>query len=462
MPRTLAPIAILLALALALHACGVAGGGVGGTLPPTLAITDVAVVELESGTVRPGSTVLVTGNRITAVGGAAELAGRIAASTTVVDGRGRYLVPGLWDLHTHMTMFGPSSRQLFLAHGVTGVRDMGARHFAKARAWRDSVATGQVLGPRMTIASPVVENPRWLATVRRMSEQAGVEWRIEERFGPTSPEEAERWVDSVARLGADHVKVRNWPAAEIGAALAARARVHGLPVVGHANRPFPMTGIASYEHGIWPPLQLEAAARDRLWAEFAANGAVFVPTLVTAVIRWDTPDTLLARLRSGAVPGLRYVPRHARQEWESQLLELRQERPMEWRPIVEREREYVREMQRAGIALGAASDMGAPLLVPGLSLHDELEQLVTVAGLSPLEALRAATITAARLVGLEAELGAIAPGRLADLVLLDGNPLADIRATRRIRAVVADGRLLDRAALDRLLAEAEAAASPDG
>jgi hypothetical protein len=446
-----------------LAACGVAGTpateGMEALVPTgSLAITAVAVVDPATTTVRDSVTVLISGDRITAVAPAAELAGSLGPGTRIVDGRGRFLVPGFWDLHTHLTMFGPSARDLYVAHGVTGVRDMGARRFSVARTWRDSIADGLVPGPRMRIASPVVENPQWLAAVRRFSEQAGVEWRLEERFGPDSPEAAARWVDSVARLGADHVKVRNWPEPEIGAALVARAAERGLPVVGHANRPFPMTGIASYEHGIWPPLQLEPAQRDSLWGEFATNGAVFVPTLVTAVVRWDPPDTLLARLRAGAVPGLRYVPRQAREEWEMQLLELRQEQPLDWRAIVEREHAYVREMHRAGIALGAGSDQGAPLLVPGLSLHDELERLVTVAGLTPAEALRAATTTPARLVGLQAELGAIAPGRLADLVLLDANPLHDIRNTRRIHAVIAAGRLHDRRALDRLLARAEAAA----
>jgi imidazolonepropionase-like amidohydrolase len=120
----------------------------------------------------------------------------------------------------------------------------------------------------------------------------------------------------------------------------------------------------------------------------------------------------------------------------------------------------VREMHAAGVPLAAGTDIGAPLLVPGFSLHDELELLVRVAGMTPAEALRAATLTPARVLGRADSLGTVEPGRLADLVLLDADPLADIRNTRRIHAVVADGRLLDRAALDALLAEAEHAAAP--
>jgi imidazolonepropionase-like amidohydrolase len=112
-------------------------------------------------------------------------------------------------------------------------------------------------------------------------------------------------------------------------------------------------------------------------------------------------------------------------------------------------------LNEAGVVLLAATDVGIPMLVPGISLHEELVLLVE-AGLTPLEALRAATLNPARVLGSADSLGTIEAGKLADLVLLDANPLADIGNTRRIRAVIADGRVYRRADLDRLLAEVEA------
>jgi hypothetical protein len=218
----------------------------------TVAITGVAVVDVVAGTTRPGQTVLIAGNRIAAVGPATSV--RVPAGARTVNGAGRFLVPGLWDMHSHAVTFGPMSLPLYLAHGVTSLRDMGAERFADAKAWRDSIAAGRLLGPRMRIAAPVVENARWLAAVKRMGEAAGTPWTLYERFGPTSPEEGVRWVDSVAALGPDHIKVRNWPAPEIGRALLPRARARGLPVVAHANEPFPRAGVATFEHGVWPPL----------------------------------------------------------------------------------------------------------------------------------------------------------------------------------------------------------------
>lgn len=416
-----------------------------------LAITNVTVVDVTGGPSRPGQTVVVSGDRIVSVGAGAG----VPRGARVVDGTGKFLVPGMWDMHSHVYTFGRTALILYLAQGVTGVRDMGAERFAVAKALRDSVASGQIAGPRMRIASPVVENQRWLAWAKQMGERAGTPWTLYERFGPASPEDAERWVDSVHALGADHIKVRNWPDTTLSRALMARARERGLAIVAHANEPFPRSGVATYEHGIWPPLRVSDAARDSLWRQFAASGAAVVPTLVTWPIRLDPPDTLIARLDEGRIAGLCYVPADALREWRDQLLNLKQEtNQVDWRDVYRGEVRNAAELHRAGVPLLAGTDIGAPLLVPGFSLHDELALLVRDGGLSPAQALHAATLGPARSMGLARSFGTVEAGKVADLVLLDADPLADIRNTRRIRGVVANGRWMDRAALDALLAQA--------
>jgi hypothetical protein len=422
---------------------------------PIVAITDVALVDVTHGATRSNQTVLISGNRIVGIGPAATT--RVPKGANVLNGSRKFLIPGLWDMHSHVVGFGPTSLKLYLAQGVTGVRDMGAERFAEAKAWRDRIAAGELLGPRMRIASPIVENADWLAIVKRMGERAGTPWTLYERVGPTSAAEAVRWVDSVAALGPDHIKVRNWPSPEIGRALVERARQRGLPVVGHGNEPFPRTGVATLEHHIWPPLTISEAARYSLWRQLASNGVALVPTLVTWPIRLDPPDAVMARMSSGSVPGWQYVPPAARESWRNQLLQMKQEGPMDWPGIHRDEMRNVAEMQKAGMTLLAGTDSGAPLVLPGFSLHDELALLVTAAGLTPLEALQAATTSAARVVGVASSLGSIEVGKIADLVVLDANPLLDIRNTKQIDAVIANGQPLDRAALDRMLAEAEAA-----
>jgi imidazolonepropionase-like amidohydrolase len=397
----------------------------------------------------PDRTVLVAGNRIMAI--TAGAGATVPPGATTIDGAGKFLIPGLWDLHTHVTMFGRPALALLLANGVTGIRDMGAERFAVAKALRDSIAAGRIQGPRMRIASPVVENPRWLAAVKRMIEQAHTPWTLYERFGPESAAEAEHWVDSVVALGADHIKVRNWPSLEIGRALVARAKMRGIPVVGHANEPFPRVGVTSFEHGIWPPLERSAAARDSLWRTFVAEGTAFDPTLVTGIIRSAPPDTLLAHLADGRIANTRYVPAPALQAWRNQLTELKQESGgVDWAANRRAGLRDLGEMHRAGVTVVAGTDLGAPLVVPGFSLHDELAQLVS-AGFTPTEALAAATVQATRVLRLADSLGSVRAGQVADLVLLDADPRADIAATRRIAGVIVNGRWLDRKALDGML-----------
>lgn len=443
--------------AILLVAVACTGDGAPGASGIDLAIRNVTVIDATGAAPRPAQTILVSGNRIRAIVAAAEA--QVPRGVTAVDATGTYVIPGLWDMHSHVTMFGPTALSLYLANGVTGVRDMGAERFATAKAWRDSIATGTLSGPRMLIASPVLENARWLAAVQQLIEQAGTPWTLYERFGPTTVGDAVHWVDSVADLGADHIKGRNWPIPEITQAIITRARERGLPVVGHGNQPFPRTGLASVEHGIWPPLEGSIASRDSLWRHFASEGTAVNPTLVTWPIRLDPPDTLLAKLDRGAIEGTRYVPTGALTTWRNQLNELKQETgEVDWHAVYRTELRNVAEMAKAGVTLVAGSDIGAPLLVPGFSMHDELSLLVRVAGLTPMAALQAATRNAAAVMRIGDSLGTVEPGKIADLVILSADPLADIGNTRRIHAVVRNGRLLDRAALDRLLADSEAAA----
>src|SRR5260370_17848278 len=169
--------------------------------------------------------------------------------------------------------------------------------------------------------------------VKRMGDAAGTRWRLYEGYGPTSADEAVRWVDSVVALGADHIKVRNWPSPEIRRAIVDRAGERGLQVVGHGNEPFPRTGVATLEHGIWPPLEGADAARDSLWRQLAANGVAMVPTLVTWPIRLDPPATLIAKLNAGRITGLQYGPRQTREQWPDHVLEVNKNGPPDWTPI---------------------------------------------------------------------------------------------------------------------------------
>jgi imidazolonepropionase-like amidohydrolase len=189
-----------------------------------------------------------------------------------------------------------------------------------------------------------------------------------------------------------------------------------------------------------------------LFARFKRNHTWVCPTLAVerSVAFHDDPN-----LRND--PRLKYVPSQARTQWASGLKDETAEDLALQRSIYKKGVEIVGAMRRAGVEFLAGTDVPYLYLYPGFSLHDELVLLVG-AGLTPMEALQAATLNPARFLGKEKELGTIEKGKLADLVLLDANPLADIRNTQTIQAVVVNGRLLDKKALDELLAQVEAAA----
>lgn len=436
-----------------------------------LAITNVTVVDVTSGDRAANQTVLVSGRRITARGPAATI--RVPGGARRLDAGGRFLVPGLWDMHVHLTMAGRGSLGLFLANGVTGVREMGG-NAVRVTAWRDSVARGLITGPRIVTAGLVVESGRWLRAVRQMSQsrnQPGLMAELDRRLAIDSAGDAVRIVDSLARTGADFIKIRNFPAAPAWFALARAARARGLRIAGHAPPPQMLaavsdSGFASFEHPVIAAGPgglvggfdaLDSAARRDLFARLARNGTAFDPTIVSTRVRL-VPDSAVQRMVDDTAGTTRRAVRFAspdvRQTWRSQLALRGLDTPQDWTPIHRSTLRDVGEMAAAGVRILAGTDVPVLTLVPGFSLLDELEALVVDAGLTPLAALQAATVNPARVLGLADSLGGIGPGFVADLVLLDQDPVANIGAVRGVFAVVSGGRLHLRADLDRMLEEA--------
>ena len=447
-----------------------------GTPAPSapLAITHVTLIDGTGAAPRADVTVLVVGRRISAVGASDSVA--LPAGARVVDGRGRYLIPGLWDMHAHPFAydFPRFAAPLLLANGVTGVRDMGHR-VDSAVFWRREVAAARVLGPRLVVGGRIDgpgPGPPWASRA-------------------ATADQARRAADSLVRLGADFLKVYSRVPREAYFALADAARRRGVPVAGHV--PYAVSaaeasdaGQRSIEHEddlmracSSRDAELRATLGDRsalagrremdvvreqartmrasddparcraLFARLARNGTRVVPTLTVYqpyAHALDSAGTHPARLA--------YVPRALHEAWR------RRPSVAAFEPrdtaVIAAFFSLARtgEMGRAGVRLLVGTDAPLPYVVPGFSVHDELALLVR-AGLTPMQALQAATHEPAAYLNALDSLGSIAPRRLADLVLLDADPLADIRNTTRIRAVVADGRLIDRTALDAMLARAE-------
>lgn len=446
-----------------------------------LAIRDVTVVDVIDGTLYPTQTVLVRGNRIVAVGSTEDV--EIPDDAEVVEGTGGYLVPGLWDTHVHSATNVSWHFPLYLAHGVTSVRNMHTtvdEPLDLVLSIKQQVDTGAVLGPRFLANGGVLDGdpPIWPGSVV-----------------VRNADEAHAAVDRLADGGADFIKVYDRLTPEAYFAILERAKQRGIAVDGHV--PFLIrpedaatAGQRTFEHTTGINLGCAAGA-DALrndyvrYLERVANLPPYPDQLVQylqlARRAVDARDTDLCRqaarnFREAGVISVPTLVANADPDAQGFVADstrmslLPRSLGAEWRAMAEGPDligeifegadseaavKNVRLLHEEGVVILAGTDVGNPFLLPGLSLLDELERL-SEAGLSSLEVLQSATILPAQTFGLADSLGTVESAALADMVLLDANPLENIANIRRIRAVVTDGRLLRRADLDRMLAEIKA------
>lgn len=454
-----------------------------------LAISDVTVIDATGAPAKPNMTVIVTGDRITEIAQTGKVA--IPKNAQVIDGKGKFLIPGLWDMHVHTVWKGNPERffPMFIANGVTGVRDM-ASDLGFLQQLRKDINDGKLVGPRL-IGGPMVDGPMpiWPVPSISISNEA----------------DARKTVASIKDSGADFIKVYSLIPRPAYFALADEARKRGIPLGGHV--PISVSaaeasdaGQKSIEHmeGILlacstaePELRkiieesikdakdtdqvraslvralddtysrlLETYSQEKaaaLFARFAKNGTWQAPTLVVHRVGAFIDDKDFTN-----DPRLKYVRRALRDSWKNQddfrLKNRTAESSALGKRLLQKRLEIILLMHRAGVKMLAATDALILYVFPGFSLHDELELFVK-AGLSPMEALQTATRNPAVYLGLNDIVGTAEPGKKADLVLLEANPLEDISNTRRINAVIVNGRLLPRNSLDKMLEDAEAAAN---
>jgi cytosine/adenosine deaminase-related metal-dependent hydrolase len=472
---TLLPLLVLAALVLNLSSPS--------TRPKPLVFTHVTIIDVTGAPVKSDMTVAIDGNRISELGPSTKL--RVPQDAQVVDATGKFLIPGLWDMHVHWFRYDKAFLQLFPINGVTGVRIMwGAPiHFA----WRKEIEEGALLGPRMTIAGTILDGPKpiWPGSMAISNER-----------------EAREAVISTKQQGYDLVKVYSLLPRKAYFAIADEAKKQGIAFAGHV--PFFISateasdaGQKSIEHltGILAACSSrDEELRQRIVNAYSnlrpgqilPNPSILRPLtrLMLETFSMEKANAVFARLkqnqtwqcptftvlRSGAFmddpdfrrdPRLKYMPAQLRTSWNpSNDFRFRSRTAEDFqlaRLVYKKQIELVGLMRRAGVEFIAGTDVLNPFCFPGFSLHDELVILVE-AGLSPMEALQTATLNPARYLGKEKDLGTIAQGKVADLVLLEANPLEDIRNTTKINSVVANGRLLGRKALDQLLTQVQASA----
>ncbi len=423
-----------------------------------LVIRGVTVIPGDGTSPIVNTTVIVRGHRIESIGGSLSPPG----GATVIDGQGRFLIPGLFEMHAHTSKTRGSALGLYVVNGVTTVRDVGGDHQELLR-WRREVRAGDRVGPRLLIAGPYLESDDNVARMRNTPPDEMVEPVERTRIPIGTPQRARFVVDSLAELELDFLKIRTVQNADTYAAIGAAAESHGLDLVGHTFGVPPELQLQAGQDGIDHflfPTRLTREDRMTLWTQFAERGMAIVPTL--SVMRgsaFRSVESIHAVIDDslGVLdPRRRYISRFLWLDWKEQALEASDSRVI-YRGIYESTLRNVREMHEAGVAVLTGTDVAVIDIYPGYSLHEELEAFVDDLGFSPMEALESATSKSARFLGIADSVGTIAPGMIADMVLLDADPLDDIRNTSRIEGVFLRGTFYDRAGLDDLLVAVEAA-----
>ncbi|HEY2109024.1 MAG TPA: amidohydrolase family protein [Candidatus Acidoferrales bacterium] len=454
----------------------------------SLAIEHVTVIDVEGGPPLVDRTVIVKGDSIAVVAKTGSV--EIPKDAQRIDARGKFLIPGLWDMHTHVAGINANpawAKQtllpLLVANGITGIRDMGG-DLEALESWRRAIENGTLVGPQIVAAGPML-----LPTRRPGAPTEPVDPAIL-RVG--TAEEARVAVDRLQKRGADFIKIIE-VSRENYFAIAQESKKYSIPFAGHVPSEITASeasnaGQKSIEHIIYSSLAFDCSAqadelrkkkqaassrRDdqaiaditdeanrtfsvekaaALWQTFKKNSTWVTPTLfsiwVNAHQLKSSPDDLQ----------LSYLPASLRKEWAPAKNPTKDDRDTAdwWQRQFENDRKLTGEMHRAGVRLLAGSDSLDRYNFVGTSIHQELQMLVS-AGLTPLEALRTATLNPAEFLAREHS-GHVSTGYRADLVLLEGDPTKDIAKTSKIAAVVLRGRYLARGELDEMLEKARAAA----
>lgn len=438
----------------------------------TLVIEGGTLIDGNGGAPLRDALIVIQGNTIKAV----TRKGRASypSDAQVFRADGKYIVPGLMDAHVH---YGEWLPELFLAHGVTSIFEIGGGG-EWGLAQREAVARGRINGPRVFLAVGSIAGAR-IAALGGVTPAEGM---LRSRFVVDTPERAREVVRRYVAVGADMIKIHRGPTREIYAAAADEAHKAGRPVVAQPLGPTVyareavLAGADILEHaaGISPEVASDPA-KWKGWGHleehsldpspFADMDEVKAAQMIQLLVErkvYLEPDLIahgrglkktrqryeLEDYRLLSDPGLVYLPERNRRKWLGNFREFEDEDPA----VVElREKgllnmsRFIGQFARAGgkVMTGTDSSQGGGWATPGIGLHHELELLVE-AGLSPLQAITAGTRNVAEGFRVLDRLGTIEPGKLADLVVVNGDPLASIRNLLEIEWVIQDGRVVDR------------------
>ncbi len=442
----------------------------------TTIITDVTVIDATGAPAKPHQSVLVRNGRIAAIGA------KVSApkSATRIDGAGKFLIPGLWDMHTHVAgisadpKWGKNLLPIYLAHGIVGIRDM-AGDVDALLAWKREQAEGKLIGPRMILSGPFLDGS---------AKGYGFPTDVIE---VTTPDAARTKARELKQRGVDFIKVGSQLTPEVFNAIADECKTQHIPFVGHVPDSVKVedasaAGMRSMEHMygmLWAvsgnAAELEKRAnearekkdrdalakiQDELEASFSAEKAAGTAALfkqhgtwLVPTLGWTLNASTMDKVEASGMTSL--LPKKLQADWEPEKArKLFSPRGIAfYSRKIKNDMRLLQVMYDLGVPVLAGSDSLDPYVFPGDSLWKELAALHR-AGLTPMQALQTASINAARFMDKQKDFGTIEKGKVADLVLLDSDPLADLSKRPLISGVMQAGKYYSRAELQKLVAAA--------
>jgi hypothetical protein len=445
---------------------GAAGRAESAEAPRPVVLRDCSVLDVAKGEMLPGRTVVLAGGKIRAIG-TGEAPVEMPPASLTIEANGKYLIPGLIDAHVHLVLVLTSAHitadeilPLFLAAGVTSIRDAGDEVVPETLIARFAAEHPESC-PRVFTCSPLIDKDPPFHSYESPAMIFG--------RALTDPAKVPAFVEDMAAWGVTSLKIYVGVPRSIGRLVIAEGHKHGLKVIGHLGNYSAQDAVADgidvLEHiwGVWQfiipaeerskpdfpsSLDLHNPQAKALLAEIVKHGTMVDPTLTVfrnMLLLIDRPEVY-------GHPDNQAMPARLLRFWKEDAarINVRPETLSRRRAEFAKYRELTGILHRAGVPLLAGTDTPEPYCPPGTSLHQELELLVE-SGLSPAEAIRCATLNNARALGRDAQVGTIEPGKLADLVLLDANPLEQIKNTRAIAKVFRGGLTVDPARILELV-----------
>ena len=413
----------------------------------TITITNVTVMDGSDAATKPNMTVIITGDRISSIQQTKDQ----KFQANVIDGTGKFLIPGLWDMHAHLTNYSEIACPALVANGVTGIRDLGGN--LDLIDWmRERVANGKLVAPNIFRAGPFVD---------------GSKPGVADRLVVWNASDARDAVHFLKKRGVDFIKTHTGTPREAYFALLDEAQKEGIKVVGHIPMEIdPVEAIDAGQYSIEHVVTLfespfakivkSGKSQEDAMKEFPDEYFVTLARRMVSKKTWFDP-TLIAYwnrsyqwdIRERKDPRERYISASAKEFWKV-FPDLPPDKRTLLAKAYERFSRITAIMKKEGVRFLVGTDLGGKYSLPGFNVHDELELLVK-AGLTPQEALQAATRNCAESLGILSRTGTIEVGKSADLVLLNSSPLENIKNTKDIFAVIRNGQVLHRADLDALL-----------